>query len=141
MSKKASEPRINTTIRLPKSVHKSFREICEENHRGASEQIAYWIAQAKKTATIIIIFMCISACNGSHCSKVQADYIQMSKEHVKKQISADSLYKVIQAIPMDSVVDRQTLESELEVQLIDIAMLEITMESAKKQNFDCLHDY
>lgn len=89
---------------------------------------------------IILIALMAFACT-DHCDDVVADYLTVKEHHTKKQCEADELYRQLEAVPIDSVLDRSLLEDELIFVMIDIAMIEIEMEAWKKQHVDCLNSY
>lgn len=58
MTKKVTEPRVNTTVRLPESIHGKLVEIAKSASRSINQQIAHWVKNAGIVAICVLAASC-----------------------------------------------------------------------------------
>ena len=90
-----------------------------------------------KTLCLIILSVVLFSCQGN-CDFVQNEYANAQYKHDQKRSEANELYSKLESIPLDSVSEHSLVEDELNFIMIDIALIEIDMESYKNKNCDCL---
>lgn len=105
MSKKVTEPRVNTTIRLPESLHTKLVEISNNASRSISKQVAHWV----RTASVVLMFAVVSCApepkpTRMSCGQISSELIELH-ESIAQPVSQEVYNKRVERIKYLQSVD------------------------------------